>query len=253
MQIAALDEWSVRTAIPRLQPELTSLYRAEVAHLKPGGAVIVVGYPQPVRAVQRVGPCRRGHPGPGVAALDSGQISPSLSTSSMRPFGPTVGRQGHVGLADFGQGVLVTSSCVTVDHPQPGFGEAFGGHVAAGDGPLVVLFGEDGADESDHGVAVGEDPDDVGAAAEFLVEPLLGVVGPDLAPVLLREPGEREHVGRGLGEWVAASGNRSVSCSTTRACWAQTDVASGCSKIVRTSVATIDCADFGTRVSRLRM
>jgi hypothetical protein len=29
--------------------------------------------------------------------------------------------------------------------------------------PLVVLLREDGADEADHGVAVGEDPDAVGA------------------------------------------------------------------------------------------
>ncbi len=60
-------------------------------------------------------------------------------------------------------------------------------HVAAGDGPLVVLFGEHGADEADDGGAVGEDPDDVGAAAELLVEPFLGVVRPDLPPVLFRE------------------------------------------------------------------
>jgi hypothetical protein len=70
---------------------------------------------------------------------------------------------------------------VAGDEPEPGLGEALGGHVAAGDGPLVVLFGEHGADESDHGVAVGEDPDDVGAPAEFFVEPLLGVVRPDLS------------------------------------------------------------------------
>ena len=79
-------------------------------------------------------------------------------------------------------------------------GEEFGAHVAAGDGPLVVLFGEDRADEADDGVAVGEDPDDVGAASEFLVQPFLGVVRPDLPPVLFREPGEREDVGRGVRE-----------------------------------------------------
>jgi hypothetical protein len=84
-------------------------------------------------------------------------------------------------------------------------------HVAAGDCPFVVLFGEHGADQADHRVAVGEDPDDVGAAAQLLVEPFLGVVRPDLAPVLLGEPGEREHVGGGFREVVAASPNRSVS------------------------------------------
>jgi len=38
-------------------------------------------------------------------------------------------------------------------------------------GPFVVLLGEDGADEPDQGVAVGEDADDVGAAADLPVEP----------------------------------------------------------------------------------
>lgn len=35
--------------------------------------------------------------------------------------------------------------------------------------PLVVLLGQDRADEADDGVAVGEDPDLVGAAADLLV------------------------------------------------------------------------------------
>jgi hypothetical protein len=72
-----------------------------------------------------------------------------------------------------------------------------------------VLFGEDGADESDERVTVGEsdervtvgeDADDVGAAADFAVEPLLGVVGPDLSPDRFRERGEREDVGAGVVE-----------------------------------------------------
>jgi len=53
------------------------------------------------------------------------------------------------------------------------------------------LFGEHGADEADQGGAVREDSDNVGAAADLLVEPFLGIVGPDLPPDLLREPGER--------------------------------------------------------------
>jgi hypothetical protein len=36
-----------------------------------------------------------------------------------------------------------------------------------------MLFGQDGADEADEGVAAGEDADDVGAAADLAVEPLL--------------------------------------------------------------------------------
>jgi hypothetical protein len=39
-----------------------------------------------------------------------------------------------------------------------------------------VLLGQDGADEPDDGVAVREDPDDVGASADLPVEPLVGVV-----------------------------------------------------------------------------
>jgi hypothetical protein len=35
-----------------------------------------------------------------------------------------------------------------------------------------VLFLEDGADEAGHGVAVGEDLDDVGAAFDLPVQPL---------------------------------------------------------------------------------
>jgi len=75
----------------------------------------------------------------------------------------------------------------------------FEAEVAALFGPLAVLFGQDGADEADDGVAVGEDVDDVGAPAHFPVTPLLGVVRPDLAPHLAGEGGEGEDVAaRGL-------------------------------------------------------
>ena len=36
----------------------------------------------------------------------------------------------------------------------------------------VILLGEERADEPDHGGVVGEDPDDVGAAADLLIDPL---------------------------------------------------------------------------------
>lgn len=65
--------------------------------------------------------------------------------------------------------------------------------------------------------AVWDDPDNVGASAEFLVESLLGVAGSDPSLVLLGEARERQHVGGS----VAASANRSASCSRTRACCAQ--------------------------------
>ena len=72
-----------------------------------------------------------------------------------------------------------------------------------------MLFGQDGADEADQRIAVGEDADDVGAPADLLVEPFLGVVRPDLAPDLLGECGERQQIRAGglqmfgdLGELV---------------------------------------------------
>src|SRR5688572_26756459 len=51
-----------------------------------------------------------------------------------------------------------------------GLGEALGTHVAAGDGPLVGLLGEQSADETDHGGPVGEDAHDVGAPPDLLVQ-----------------------------------------------------------------------------------
>ena len=57
-----------------------------------------------------------------------------------------------------------------------------------------MLFGQHRADEADQRVAVGEDADDVGAPADLLVEPFLGVVRPDLAPDLFGERGERQQV-----------------------------------------------------------
>jgi hypothetical protein len=50
----------------------------------------------------------------------------------------------------------------------------FRAHVAARLGPFVILPGQDGADEPDDGVAARENPDDVGAPPDLLVQPLLG-------------------------------------------------------------------------------
>jgi hypothetical protein len=41
------------------------------------------------------------------------------------------------------------------------FGERLGAEIAAGDLPLVVLLGQDSADEAGDGGVVGEDADDV--------------------------------------------------------------------------------------------
>ena len=54
-----------------------------------------------------------------------------------------------------------------------GSGEGVESEVAAAFDPFVVLLGEHRADQADDGAAVGEDADDVGAAADLLVEPFL--------------------------------------------------------------------------------
>ena len=51
--------------------------------------------------------------------------------------------------------------------------EDFQADVAAHLGPFVVLFGEDGTDETDQGLPVGEDADDIGAAPNLPVQPFL--------------------------------------------------------------------------------
>ena len=63
-----------------------------------------------------------------------------------------------------------------------------------------MLFGQYRADEADQGVAVGEDADDIGAPADLLVEPFLGVVGPNLAPDLFGEGSELQQVLPGILE-----------------------------------------------------
>ncbi len=97
-------------------------------------------------------------------------------------------------LLRFGVGVLEGS--------ESSLGEAVEAHVAPCDGPLIVLLGEERADEADDGVAGGEDADDLGAAADLLVQPFLGVVGPDLAPMGFGEPDEGQDLTGGLVEEI---------------------------------------------------
>ena len=124
---------------------------------------------------------------------------------------------------------------------QPGPGEHFNSRALAGDSHGSRTAGTCGSHAAD----------DVGPAAEFFVQPFLGVVRPDLPPVFFREAGEREDIAGGVGEMRSSVGDRS-SWSTIRECWAVADFASGCTKIVRTNVATIACALLGTFVSRFR-
>jgi hypothetical protein len=73
------------------------------------------------------------------------------------------------------------------------------GEVATVSGdPFVLHVDQDRADESDHRRGVGEDADDPAAALDLLVDSIERVGGLDLAPVGLRERGEREDLGLGL-------------------------------------------------------
>ncbi len=76
-----------------------------------------------------------------------------------------------------------------------GAGEDIEVEVAAAFGPFVVLLGQDGADEADQGGTAGEDPHDVGPAADLAIGPFPGIVRPGLPPERFREAGERQHIG----------------------------------------------------------
>ena len=67
-------------------------------------------------------------------------------------------------------------SAATAGSPTKGIAQrrdGFQRHVAGPlHRPLIVLFEQDGADQTDDGVLVGEDADDVGASLDLAVEPL---------------------------------------------------------------------------------
>ena len=62
-----------------------------------------------------------------------------------------------------------------VDHGHEAGADDVQAEVAAGDRPLVVLFGQDRPHQADDRGAVGEDADHLGAAADLAVEPFLGL------------------------------------------------------------------------------
>lgn len=55
------------------------------------------------------------------------------------------------------------------DRGEPAAAEEVQAKVAAAFSPLIVLIGQHRPDEAERGVAVGEDPHDVGAAADLPV------------------------------------------------------------------------------------
>ncbi len=73
-------------------------------------------------------------------------------------------------------------------------GHGLGAEVATGNLPLIVLLGQNGADQTHDSAVVGEDAHHVGTTLDLLVQTFLGVVGPDLAPVVLWERQIRQHL-----------------------------------------------------------
>jgi hypothetical protein len=75
--------------------------------------------------------------------------------------------------------------------------------VAALHEPLVVLLERQRAGAPDHGLVVGEDPDDIGATADLLVHALQRVRFAQLGPVPWRESVERDQILLGCLEQLA--------------------------------------------------
>lgn len=76
---------------------------------------------------------------------------------------------------------------------------ALGGeHAAALQLPVLVLLQQHRPHQADDRGVVGKDADDTGAALDFFVDPLQQVCAPDLAPVVIGEVPESQHVLFGL-------------------------------------------------------
>ena len=75
------------------------------------------------------------------------------------------------------------------------WGDGFQCHVAASlNRPFVVLFQQDSTHQPEDGGFVGEDADHIRSPLDLAIEPLDGIVGVDLGPVVFREGGVGEDV-----------------------------------------------------------
>src|SRR5690606_25537556 len=79
--------------------------------------------------------------------------------------------------------------------------DAFQRHVAGTlNGPFIVLFEQQGSDETHDGVVIREDADDIGAPLDLPVKAFDRIRAVKLGPMLLREGHVGEHVGFGVVE-----------------------------------------------------
>lgn len=86
------------------------------------------------------------------------------------------------------------------------FCDGFQAHAPATDCLFIVLFGQDRTDQANAGRAVRENAHHIGAAANFPVESLLRVDGPDLPPVFLRGIGKSQQFRAGIDQQMAGLG-----------------------------------------------
>ena len=87
--------------------------------------------------------------------------------------------------------------------------DGFQAHVSGAlDGPFIVLFQQQCADQAHHRLFVGEDPDDLAAALYLAVEPFERIGGMQLGAVLGREAHVGQHVGLSLVEQGGEFGTR---------------------------------------------
>ena len=69
------------------------------------------------------------------------------------------------------------------------FSDGFKGHIESGNGSFVVLFDQNGSDETYNGFPDGEYANDISSPADLPIEPFLWVVRPYLPPMALGKGG----------------------------------------------------------------
>lgn len=91
-------------------------------------------------------------------------------------------------------------------------GDGFQRHVAAGDGPLVVLFEHEGADQAGDGCLVRKNSHDIGSPFDFLVQALKRVRRVDFRPVVTRKTLVGQHIVLGAAHQFSELGMTRLKC-----------------------------------------
>jgi hypothetical protein len=119
--------------------------------------------------------------------------------------------------------------------------------------PFVVGFDQDGAGQAEQRGGVGEDPDDVGASLDLLVEPLERVGDQTFFQCATGKSVKASSSSRASRSIVSTAGNCRPSMVAMTSSWLRTCSASGWANTVRIAAATISLLPLGTRASTLRM